>query len=344
MTEERQALAYPFATRSSLASELLVSKNVALYKRLFPTLVLFLSCLAASHTRAQLSTPDLSQPGLNGLKEVPLSALTNPYVTPLGQAALSIRPTEWKHAETENFVYHYFHSFIATPVSVEAEFYYRVIARDLNKDTSHWERKAHIFVFEQPEDWKMFQTKARLDPWTGGIHAHGELFIQRDPSLKFKGTTLGHETAHLVIDRFYGSNVPLWLNEGYAEYISRVMFASFSRARGYDAHPRTNPLTAQSFLPLDTLTNALTYPADERDVRSFYVESEKLVRFLNAADKTKFQAMLDSLSRGSLFENALHGSYGMQFPSLHQLEDAFKPYAIQPPSAVGATAATAMNE
>ena len=268
--------------------------------------------------------------GLDGLKEVPFTALSNPYVTPLGAAALSIRPTEWKHAETDNFVYHYFHSFIATPVSVEAEFYYRVVARDLNKDTSHWERKAHIFIFEQPEDWKAFQTKASLDPWTGGIHQNGSLFIQRDPNLKFKGNTLGHETAHLVIDRFYGSNVPLWLNEGYAEYISRVAYASYYRARGYDAHPRTSTLTAESFLPLDRLTNALTYPADVKEVLAFYTESEKLVRFLNAADKTKFQLLLDLLAHGSLFENALHNAYGTLFPSPHLLEEAFKPVAIQP--------------
>ena len=330
-------------TFALLAPEMLVSKPVRPHKPFLRLGVLLGLWFTATLAPAQLSPPDASQPGLDALKEVPLASLSSPNVTPLGQAALSIRPTEWKHAETDNFVYHYFHSFIATPVSVEAEFYYRVIARDLNKDTSHWERKAHIFIFEQPEDWKTFQTKARLDPWTGGIHAHGELFIQRDPSLRFKGTTLGHETAHLVIDRFYGSNVPLWLNEGYAEYISRVMYASFSRARGYEAHPRTSNLSAESFLPLDRLTNALTYPADVKEVLAFYIESEKLVRFLNAADKTRFQTMLDSLARGSLFENALHGAYGMQYPSAHQLEEAFKPYAVQPPTSAGAAASTAMN-
>ena len=289
---------------------------------------------------AQLPEPSA---GLDGLQEKPFASLSSPYVTPLGAVALSIRPAEWKHAETDNFIYHYFHSFIATPVSVEAEFYYRVVARDLNKDTSHWERKAHIFVFEQPEDWKSFQTKANLDPWTGGIHQGGSLFIQRDPGFKFKGNTLGHETAHLVIDRFYGSNVPLWLNEGYAEYISRVAYASFYRARGYDSHPRTNMLTADSFLPLDRLTNALTYPTEVKEVLAFYTESEKLVRFLNGADKTKFQVMLDLLAHGSLFENALHGAYGTLYPSPHLLEEAFKPYAIQPAptTAAGTVPATA---
>ncbi len=270
-----------------------------------------------------------NQIGLEGLKEVPFASLSQPYVTPLGQAALSIRPTEWKHAETPNFIYHYFHDFIATPVSVEAEFYYRVVAHDLNKDTSHWERKAHIFIFEDPADWKAFQTKANLDPWTGGIHQGGSLFIQRDPSYKFKGSTLGHETAHLVVDRFFGSNVPLWLNEGYAEYISSVAYSSYNRARGYDSHPMSHPLTAASYLPLDRLTSLLTYPTAVPEVHAFYIESEKLVRFLNAADKTRFQTLLTGLSQGSLFDNALYRAYGSQYPALRQLEAAFQPYALQ---------------
>ncbi len=276
--------------------------------------------------------------GLDGLKEVPFTALSNPYITPLGTAALSIRPTEWKHAETENFVYHYFHGFVATPVSVEAEFYYRVIAKDLGKDTSHWERKAHIFVFEQPEDWQAFQTKGHLDPWTGGIHAHGELFIQRDPAFKFKGNTLGHETAHLVIDRFFGSNVPIWANEGYAEYISRVAYASYNRARGYDAHPRTLELTPANYLPLEQLTNLQAYPSDVRQVAAFYVESEKLVRFLNMVDKAKFQEVLQGLASGRMLDSALYSAFGSRLPSLHALEEEFRPYATQP--AATATAPT----
>ena len=281
--------------------------------------------------------------GLNALKEIPFHGLSSTSVTPLGGAALSIRSNEWKHAETDNFIYHYFHDFIATPVSVEAEFYYRVIAKDLNKDTSHWERKAQIFILESPEDWKTFQTRGFLDPWTGGIHQHGELFIQRDPNLKFKGSTLGHEIAHLVVDRFYGSNVPLWLNEGYAEYISRVAYASYYRARGYGAKPRTDGLTAASFVPLDRLTQAVTYPSDVNEVLAFYTESEKLVRFLNAADKTKFLVLLDALAHGSLFENALHKAYGTLYPTPTQLEAAFRPYAIATQSGNAESASVSLH-
>ena len=106
--------------------------------------------------------------------------------------------------------------------------------------------------------------------------------------------------------------------------------------------PSTELLAPESYQPLEQLTNALTYPADVKDVVAFYVESEKLVRFLNANDKSKFQVMLDALAKGSLFENALHTAYGMQFPSPNQLEAFFKPYATRPEVLAG-QASTAMN-
>ena len=295
------------------------------WRILLLTLLLTLSRAAAALAQA---TPEYEP---KWSKELPFSALSSPYVTPLGQAALSIHPSEWKHAESDNFIYHFFHAYIAAPVSVEAEFYYRIVSKDLNKDTSRWERKAHIFVFESDEDWAAFQTKGSLDPWTGGVHQRGELFIQRDPSYKFKGNTLGHETTHLVLDRFYGSNIPLWLNEGYAEYISRLAYSSFYRARGYSSHPHTDPLDNSDYIPLERLTNALAYPQDVKEVLAFYTESEKLVRFLNAGDKTRFQAMLERMAKDSLFDSALHAAYGSQYMTGRQLETAFKPYALQPP-------------
>ena len=279
-------------------------------------------------------TPAAGVEGL--LREVPFSALSSPYVTPLGTAALSIRPTEWKHAETDNFIYHFFQGFVVAPVSVEAEFYYRIIAHDLSKDTSRWERKAHIFVFERPEDWKQFQTRGHLEPWTGGIHHKNELFILRDSAYRFKDWSLGHEIAHLVVNRFFGSeNVPLWLNEGYAEYISRVAFGSFHRARGADLRPLGRSLPPGGFLPVAELANIVAYPTDVVKVSAFYTESEKLVRFLSATDKIAFLQLLDSLAKGSLFENALHSAYGTRFPSPHLLDVAFEPVATQQMAGAG---------
>lgn len=268
-------------------------------------------------------------PGNSALREVPLQTLSDRNFTPLGQGALTIRASEWKHAESANFIYHYFHSFIAAPVAVEAEFYYRVIAKDLEKDTAQWERKSHVFIFETDEDWAAFQRKGALDPWTGGIHSGGSLFLQRNPELKFKGSTLGHEVTHLVIERFFGSGVPLWLNEGYAEYASVICYAAFNRARGHTARPTSRGVPASLYLPLHDLTSLVTYPADAAQVPVFYSESERLVRFLNRTDKRGFFTFLEAMARGNRLENALNKGFGGRFINLDVLEREFKNYATQ---------------
>ena len=268
-----------------------------------------------------------AQENVGGLPEMTLAQVSDRNVGALGQAALSIRAADWKHAETKNFVYHFFHSYVATPVSVEAEFYYGVVAKEMEKDTAQWERKSHIYIFEKPEEWAAFQQKGSLDPWTGGLHCNGELFIVRNPENKWQGSTLGHEVTHLVVHRFFGSGVPRWLDEGYAEYASSRNHAAFYRARGYGSRPRSRSLAAGQFIALSQLTSMLTYPAETEQVMTFYAESERLTRFLSATDKRGFGVLFDALSKGNRFESALAKGFGSRFSSLEALETEFKAYA-----------------
>ena len=266
---------------------------------------------------------------LGNFKEIPFSQLSDRNLTPLGQAALGIHSADWKHAESTNFIYHFFHGFVAAPVSVEAEFYYKVISKEMEKDTTQWERKCHIFIFEQPEDWAAFQKRGSLDPWTGGIHAGGSLFIQRNPQFKFKDNTLGHEITHLVVDRFFGSGVPLWLNEGYAEYASVRCYAAFNRARGHLARPKSRSVPEGMYIPVTQLAGMMSYPQDTAQVSVFYNESERLVRFLSAADKRGFNAFFEAISKGNRIETALNKGFGSRFMNLDALDHEFKVYATQ---------------
>lgn len=277
---------------------------------------------------AGLAAPASADEPANGaMKEIPRSQLSDQSVTPLGQAALGIRPGEWKHAETTNFIYHYFQSFVAAPVSVEAEFYYRVIAQEMGKDTTQWERKCHIYIFERPEDWTAFQKRGSLEPWTGGIHAAGSLFIMRNPEVKWKGNTLGHEVAHLVVERFFGAGIPIWLNEGFAEYSASRCYAAFNRARGFLSRPTSRPVPAGMYIPLTQLTTAMSYPQGTAQVTIFYNESERLVRFLTAADKRAFGVFFEAISKGNRFDTALSKGFGSRYANLDALEREFKPYA-----------------
>jgi hypothetical protein len=259
------------------------------------------------------------------LTEVEFSQLTQRDPNPLGEKALSINPEQWKHGETEHFIYHFAHTYVATPVSVEAEFHYRVVAKELERNQSPADTKSHVYIFERPEDWQQFQGLGELEKWTGGIHSGGSLFIVRDPRYKFSGNVLGHEIVHLVIHRFYPDGVPLWFNEGIAQYISKSAHASYERARGYIAKPHSSAIAESDLIPISTLVNMTRVPNDH--VETFYDESERLVRFLAASDKSSFLALLDALGRHQPFETALARTYAGKFSTTPVLEEKFREYA-----------------
>ena len=261
----------------------------------------------------------------SSLPEIEFSQLSQRDPNPLGEKALAIHPEQWKHAETDHFIYHFVHSYAATPVSVEAEFHYRVIAKELERDQPAGDVKSHIYIFERPEEWQQFQVFGNLEPWSGGIHSAGSLFVQRNPAYKFSNNLLGHEIVHLVLHRFYADGIPCWLNEGFAQFISKDAHASYERARGYISKPHSDAIAPQDLIPLSVLT-AATRPFSDR-VHIFYDESERLVRFLAATDKPAFLALLDALARHQPFESALPRSYPGKFANTASLEEKFRDYA-----------------
>ena len=286
-----------------------------------------LGFLLISYPVLWASAEDYPTSGLSALPEVELSQLSQQDPNPLGEKALAIHPEQWKHGETDHFIYHFVHSYVATPVSVEAEFHYRVVAKELERDQPAGDTKSHIYIFERPEEWQQFQVFGKLEPWTGGIQSAGSLFILRNPAYKFAGNVLGHEIAHLVLHRFYADGIPCWLNEGFAQYVSKGAHASYQRARGYIAKPHSQAIASEELIPLTKLM-AMTHPPSD-NVETFYDESERLVRFLAFTDKRNFLALLDALGRHQPFEASILRIYAGSFASLAALEGKFRDYAAK---------------
>lgn len=269
----------------------------------------------------------LAQEQGGALTAVPFEQLSDKAITIDGRRALAIRPTEWKHAETPHYVLHFFHSFIAAPVSLEAEFYFRYILADLGVNeqdagTALRKGKVHVYLFEKQEDWSQFRQTAFLESWTGAVHIDGALFVPRYPEFKWKGNALGHEIAHELVSRYIGTRLPLWLKEGYAEDVSTRGYSTFHRARGYFSLPRASQIP--SWIPLARLTTLTAYPG-EAEVASFYAESHALCLFFGRDNgHAPFVKLLTQMAQGMPFPMALREAYGSRWISLDTLETEFK--------------------
>ncbi len=289
----------------------------------FPALLFLL----LSTGRLLAADPSANVPLTGLLPEVDFFRLSQRDPNPLGEKALSMHPELWKHAETEHFIYHFVSAYLATPVSQEAEFYYQAIAQELQRNQPVTNTKSHIYVFESGSDWAQFQTLGRLEPWSGGIHSQGSLFIRRDQNYNFVGSTLGHEIAHLILHRFYPDGIPCWLDEGFAQYFSKCARATYRRARGFDAKSRSQSIAPQDLIPITSLV-VMTQPPFA-NVETFYNESERLVRFLVSTDKAGFLVLLDLLASHQPFEVALLRVYNGKFSSLADFEQKFRDNATK---------------
>jgi hypothetical protein len=70
-----------------------------------PTMILAVIVLSVSVTAAE-ELP-LSGSGLGTLPEVEFSRLSQRDPNPLCEKALSLHPEQWKHGDTEHFIYHF---------------------------------------------------------------------------------------------------------------------------------------------------------------------------------------------------------------------------------------------
>lgn len=100
-------------------------------------------------------------------------------------------------------------------------------------------RKSHVYVFQDDKEWREFVKQARQMPWSHSFAIHDELFLNiHGTGQGFESDTLAHETTHAVVARVYGSaRWPLWLSEGFAEYMADACGA-VRRGLAPEAYPR----------------------------------------------------------------------------------------------------------
>ncbi len=249
------------------------------------------------------------------LVEKPLEALTNKEMSPDGVRALSIEPAKWRHAETENFILHYRRVTEAQKVAREVEYNLWHVATALGATKERYARKSHVFVFEDEEEWKKFKGllgNAGL-AWAVSFAVGDELFLNvrgggNSGTGSFDSQTLAHETTHAVVARLFPrKRWPLWLNEGFAEYMGGASVA----ARKGQSGKRYQRVLDKAELSLAAMEAMTEYPADEAMVARLYQTSEKFMRFLmNELPKDRIVKFIDAVLDGRGMQPAVLEVYG----------------------------------
>lgn len=236
--------------------------------------------------------------------------LPNRDVSEPGEKALSINREKWKHAETDNFLLHYRRVTEAQKVAREVEYYLWFVATTLGATKDRYQRKSHVYVFEDDDEWKTFLGMTSAPSWSASFARGDELFLNvrgKPGGGGFESQTLAHETTHAVVARLFpGRRWPLWMSEGFAEYMGG---ASVAARKGQTAK-RFQGRLASAEMPLEQLEALQSYPSDEQAVAQLYQTSEKFVRFLmNELPKERIVSFIDQILAGKKMRDSVLAVY-----------------------------------
>lgn len=261
------------------------------------------------------------------VKSVDWRDLSDKNISASGRAALQINRELWKHAETEHFIYHFRDEKEAETVYVHAESVYQWIKIFFGIAEDTWPAKCHIFIFEDKTFWQEFNKQPGGERLPGAeAYTNGsELFIYREPFYLEPQRVLAHEITHIVMHRFLKGVLPLYLNEGFAEFVSYKAIAPQADGNEYNFHTIAM-IPEKNFVPPDRLALVKKYPESDEAKRFFYQESELFVRYLMLSQgPQKFHSLLERAASGFPLDQMAEEICGM---NIETLSHKFKTYAV----------------
>lgn len=232
----------------------------------------------------------------------------------------------WKHLQTEHFILHHDQKMFAAKVARMGEQFYDVISADLPNLQDHFSpARSHIFIFRDPRDWNaVVADTPGMEPWTASFVSGQAMYLQEmGTAASDKMDLLAHEMTHLVFNRFLPVRLPLWLNEGLAEYYGEFAYRA-AKGMGQSKGNAFRPL--RTWTPMADLLDATTYPVDPAEVSLFYGTAKYLVGYLLLKQpREKWDAFFARLLAGEPARPALLETYG--WTDLAALEKAFAAFA-----------------
>ena len=158
---------------------------------------------------------------------------------------------------------------ISLKIQPEIKNYENIFDHDLKN-------KIKIFFPESEDDYAKL-TGGRLPEWSGAVAISENRIIIIKPQ-KFVDNskfliTIKHELIHIIIaDKYYENNLPLWLNEGLATYLSNNYMEE------NDGLIISNAIAANKILELDELNQLMQFNTASANLA--YLEAKIAVEYL----------------------------------------------------------------
>lgn len=228
---------------------------------------------------------------------------------PAAAAVLDDPAHRWRHAAAGPFVLHFERQMFATRVARMGVFFHQRIAADFPGLPDTLGGPSHLFLFRDDKDWQAFlQGYAGAPEWSGSLVSGHAMFLLQQDSVSSSGDVLAHEMTHLVFNRILGGRIPLWLNEGLAEWYAVTLYPEF---KGIKRSVTGEFRGRKDLLPVAMMWSADVYPSDPETVRRFYHTAKCMAGYLvTEYPREKMEALVRALREGAPTPAAMREVYG----------------------------------
>jgi tetratricopeptide (TPR) repeat protein len=214
-------------------------------------------------------------------------------------------------------------------VAVWLEFFHSAFARLVSRNVLDSAAPTTVIVFRDDPSFTPFKPLYQGRPANvAGYFQPGEdvnyIAMSLDPRERDPFSIAFHEYVHLHL-RDNVPGVPLWLNEGLAEFYGSLQFSGGEALLGVPLPYYVRLLRSEEMLPLTTLLgiDSRSPHYNEQDKTGiFYGQSWALVHYLmlggGPARQDQFKRFLQQVSRGDDPVKALESSFGMTLDALEK--------------------------
>lgn len=227
--------------------------------------------------------------------------------------------------ERGHFVIHHDNRILANELIWKAEYYYQQILMHLNVENfdPFGNTPCPIYLYKTHEE---YMENADAPLWSQGIAKfYPPSFATYEDASHIEDTVFPHELTHLIVFVFFeGQSIPLWLNEGLAEYEE----ADFGKTE----KPFLKRMVKNSYyIKLEELFGMQNYPSNDEGLRLFYAESASVVEFLkNENLNQSFGKFLLEIKNGVNVEAALKKVYQWKFHGgIEELEERWREFLMR---------------
>ena len=200
-------------------------------------------------------------------------------LSPLASSVMREARRTWTHAESARFIYHVADATMLEQVVEETEWVCNAVGERLGLADA--DEKGRLFLFSSAPAWdEMIHNTGRRSKGAG-LNIGREIYVLRDPEQSERYVDIAHEMVHFRLQQAYGDDLPLWLEEGLAEWLGWEVAAAYQLSRGLRLYRESRPtVPPESALTWPELMNVEQYPAEKDRNRAFYRQSRRLIDFL----------------------------------------------------------------